>query len=250
MIKFFHKITKEGFIMANDSLANSYLDLSGLNSALSRLASDCAAAQLQNLGTNSLKVSLDIFQSSLSSISNLASDFVVTPELHQALDSLISSIGSSVSPATISAGKNAIKEILSARTEIQPDSASDTEYVIINNSIISDFDNVADTSPVDSKHSKMTFDRFLNLLNTVIALIALILALRPSATEQEQLALHQTEVQILSEILENTEASDAITVEKLDKLQESVDEINSHLANIEQYQKELAESENNESTNK
>jgi len=62
--------------------------------------------------------------------------------------------------------------------------------------------------------------------------------------------LHQTEVQILSEILENTEASDAITVEKLDKLQESVNEINSHLANIEQYQKELAESENNESTNK
>lgn len=225
--------------MNNTSLADSYLKLSGLDSALSKLVSEFATAQLQSLGANSLKNSLDIFQSSLSAISQLASDITITPELQKALDSLISSIGSSVSSTTISAGKNAVKEILAIRTEVQPESTSDAEYVIIDNSIISDFDNATDTFPIDSKHSKMTFDRFLNLLNTVIAIIALVVALRPSATEQEQLALQRTEVQILSEILENTKASNATTSEQLDILKESVDTL----------QKELAESEGIESEN-
>ena len=85
----------------------------------------------------------------------------------------------------------------------------------------------------------MTFDRFLNLLNTVIAIIALIVTLRPSVTEQERLALQRTEVQILSEILESTKASNATTSEQLDALKESVDTI----------QKEISESKNNESEN-
>lgn len=225
--------------MSNTSLTDSYLNLSGLNSALSKLASECATAQLQHLGANSLKNSLDIFQSSLSSMSNLASDSVITPELPEALDSLISSIGSSVSPVAISASKNVIKEMLSAKTEFHPETTADIEYVIIDNSIISDFDNASDTSPIDSKHSKMTFARFLSLFNTVISVITLILSLHPSASEQEQLALQRTEVQILSEILENTKASSATISEQLDTLKESVDKI----------QKELAESENNESEN-
>lgn len=225
--------------MSNTSLTDSYLNLSGLNSALSKFASECTNAQLQCLGVNFQKKSLDIFQSSLSVVSNLASDFVITPELQEAMDSLISSIGSSVSPAAISAIKSAVKETLSARTEIQPESTSDTEYVIVENSIVSDFDNATNTFPVDSKHSKMTFDRFLNLLNTVIAIITLIVTLRPSATEQEQLALQRTEVQILSEILESTKASNATTSEQLDTLKESVDTI----------QKEISESKNNESGN-
>lgn len=225
--------------MSNSSLTDSYLNLSGLNSALSKFASECTNAQLQCLGVNFPKKSLDIFQSSLSVVSNLASDFVITPELQEAMDSLISSIGSSISPAAISAIKSAVKETLSARTEIQPESTSDTEYVIVENSIVSDFDNTTNTFPVDSKHSKMTFDRFLNLLNTVIAIIALIVTLRPSATEQEQLALQRTEVQILSEILESTKASNATTSEQLDALKESVDTI----------QKEISESKNNESEN-
>lgn len=225
--------------MSNTSLTDSYLNLSGLNSALSKFASECTNAQLQCLGVNFQKKSLDIFQSSLSVVSNLASDFVITPELQEAMDSLISSIGSSVSPAAISAIKSAVKETLSARTEIQPESTSDTEYVIVENSIVSDFDNATNTFPVDSKHSKMTFDRFLNLLNTVIAIITLIVTLRPSATEQEQLALQRTEVQILSEILESTKASNATTSEQLDTLKESVDTI----------QKEISESKNNESEN-
>ena len=225
--------------MNNTSLADSYLKLSGLDSALSKLVSEFAAAQLQSLGANSLKNSLDIFQSSLSAISQLASDITVTPELQKALDSLISSIGSSVSSTTISAGKNAVKEILAIRTEVQPESTSDAEYVIIDNSIIFDFDNATDTFPIDSKHSKITFDRFLSLLNTVIAIIALVVALRPSATEQEQLALQRTEVQILSEILENTKASNATTSEQLDALKETVDTL----------QKEISEFENKKSKN-
>lgn len=225
--------------MSNTSLAGSYLKLSGLDSALSKLVSEFAVAQLQSLGANSLKNSLDIFQSSLSAISQLASDITITPELQKALDSLISSIGSSVSSTTISAGKNAVKEILAIRTEVQPESTSDAEYVIIDNSIISDFDNATDTFPIDSKHSKITFDRFLSLLNTVLAIIALVISLRPSTTEQEQLALQRTEIKILSEILENTKASNATTSEQLDALKETVDTL----------QKEISEFENKKSKN-
>lgn len=79
-------------------------------------------------------------------------------------------------------------------------------------------------------------------LDTLLAIIAIIISLfssRPSASEQEQLALQRTEVQILSEILENTKASNATTSEQLDTLKESVDKI----------QRELAESKNNESGN-
>ena len=46
--------------MNNTSLADSYLKLSGLDSALSKLVSEFAATQLQSLGANSLKNSLDI----------------------------------------------------------------------------------------------------------------------------------------------------------------------------------------------
>ncbi len=225
--------------MSNTSLADSYLKLSGLDSALSKSASDYAAVQLQRLGVNFLKNSSDIFQSSLSAISQLASDITVTPELQKTLDSLISSIGSSVSPAIISAGKSAVKEILAARTEVQSEPDSDAEYVIIDNSIVSDFNNATDTFPVDSKHSKITFDKFLNLLNTVIAIIALVISLRPSTTEQEQLALQRAEVKILSEILENTKASNATISEQLDALKETVDTL----------QKEISEFENKKSEN-
>lgn len=71
--------------MNNTSLADSYLKLSGLDSALSKLVSEFAATQLQSLGANSLKNSLDIFQSSLSSISQLASDITFTPELQKCI---------------------------------------------------------------------------------------------------------------------------------------------------------------------
>ena len=169
----------------------------------------------------------------------MASDITITPELQKALDSLISSIGSSVSSTTISAGKNAVKEILAIRTEVQPESTSDAEYVIIDNSIISDFDNATDTFPIDSKHSKITFDRFLSLLNTVLTVIALVISLRPSTTEQEQLALQRTEIKILSEILENTKSSNATTSEQLDALKETVDTL----------QKEISEFENKKSKN-
>lgn len=53
------------------------------------------------------------------------------------------------------------------------------------------------------------------------------------------IALQRTEVQILSEILESTKASNATTSEQLDALKESVDTI----------QKEISESKNNESEN-
>jgi phage shock protein A len=51
--------------------------------------------------------------------------------------------------------------------------------------------------------------------------------------------LHQTKVKILSEILENTKASNATTSEQLDALKETVDTL----------QKEISEFENKKSKN-
>lgn len=82
----------------------------------------------------------------------------------------------------------------------------------------------------------------------MIAIIGIIISLfalfKPSSTEREQIALQQTEVQILSEILDTTEATDPKTSEKLNTLRESVDKLNS---NIEQCLQENSESENTDS---
>lgn len=47
--------------MSNTSLTDSYLNLSGLNSALSKFASECTNAQLQCLGVNFQKNHLIFF---------------------------------------------------------------------------------------------------------------------------------------------------------------------------------------------
>lgn len=60
-----------------------------------------------------------------------------------------------------------------------------------------------------------------------------------SVSSVVNIALHQTEVKILSEILENTKASNATTSEQLDALKETVDTL----------QKEISEFENKKSKN-
>lgn len=60
-----------------------------------------------------------------------------------------------------------------------------------------------------------------------------------SVSSVVNIALHQTEVKILSEILENTKASNATTSEQLDALKETVDTL----------QKEIFEFENKKSKN-
>lgn len=72
----------------------------------------------------------------------------------------------------------------------------------------------------------------------------------PSKSEQEQIALQKTEVQTLSQILENTESTSQKTSEQLNALKEAVDGLNSRVANIEQYQKESSQSGKNGITNK
>lgn len=47
--------------MSNTSLTDSYLNLSGLNSALSKFASECTNAQLQCLGVNFQKKIIGYF---------------------------------------------------------------------------------------------------------------------------------------------------------------------------------------------
>ena len=112
----------------------------------------------------------------------------------------------------------------------------DEDYITLDKKVIKEYE-LPETIAIPIGHNRIKMK-----LDTLLAIIAIIISLfssRPSASEQEQLALQRTEVQILSEILENTKASNATTSEQLDTLKESVDKI----------QKELAESKNNESGN-
>lgn len=180
--------------MNNTSLADSYLKLSGLDSALSKLVSEFAATQLQSLVANSLKNSLDIFQSSLSSISQLASDITFTPELQKALDSLISSIGSTSSQSLASVISSALLDF--AKSSDACFSASE-DFVTLNKPEIKEL-TVPETIavPIGNKRIRMS----TNMLIAIIGSILLPLFFHLTDTI---ISLHQSAAESLSVITHN-----------------------------------------------
>ena len=152
--------------MSNTSLTDSYLNLSALNSALSKLVSEYATAQLQHLGANSLKNSSDIFHSSLSSMSNLASDFVITPELREALDSLISSIGSTHSQSLASAFSNVLLN-LSSSSNAYPSNSED--YVTLSEPEIKEI-NIPNTIaiPIGNKRIRISTNLLIAIISGIL----------------------------------------------------------------------------------
>lgn len=133
-------------------------------------------------------------------------------------------------------------EVLS---NIPENDAPNSDYVIADEISMKEWD-IPETLAIPIGHNriKIKFDTLIAIIGIIISLFALF---KPSSTEQEQIILQQTEVQILSEILDSTEATDPKISEKLNALKESVDELNS---SIEQCLKENSESENIDSKNK
>lgn len=214
--------------MAKNSLNNSELDesiraiASAYENAMKILSETSPVGMLE-----AVKLSADYL--------NQLGTASISTNLQFAMESLLSTLGDSAPYAAISASNAVVKELIKD-FPTPSDFVSDEDYVTVDEAVIKEYE-LPETIAIPIGHNriKMKFDTLIALL----ALIVSLLALKPSASEQEQLALQRTEVQILSEILESTKASNATTAEQLDTLKESVDTI----------QKEIAESKNNESEN-
>lgn len=214
--------------MTENSLNNSELDesirsiASAYENAMKILSETAPVGMLE-----AVKLSAD-YLNQLGSAS-------ISTNLQFAIESLLSTLGDSAPYAAISASNAVVKELIKD-FPTSSDFIPDKDYVTVDEAVIKEYELPEKIAiPIGHNRVKIKFD-------TLLAIIAIIISLfssKPSATEQEQLALQRTEVQILSEILESTKASNATTSEQLDTLKESVDTL----------QKEIAESKNNESEN-
>lgn len=214
--------------MTENSLNNSELDesirsiASAYENAMKILSETAPVGMLE-----AVKLSAD-YLNQLGSAS-------ISTNLQFAIESLLSTLGDSAPYAAISASNAVVKELIKD-FPTSSDFIPDKDYVTVDEAVIKEYELPEKIAiPIGHNRVKVKFD-------TLLAIIAIIISLfssKPSATEQEQLALQRTEVQILSEILESTKASNATTSEQLDTLKESVDTL----------QKEIAESKNNESEN-
>lgn len=219
--------------MAQDSLSNLYLSNPKLAESIQTLTSEA---------TKAIKLLGETHNDSISEIVKLSADYInelgnlyISTSLQSAVTAYISALGSSITQSTASAINIVVKEVMKNLTP-SPAFIPDEDYITLDKKVIKEYE-LPETIAIPIGHNRIKMK-----LDTLLAIIAIIISLfssRPSASEQEQLALQRTEVQILSEILENTKASNATTSEQLDTLKESVDKI----------QKELAESKNNESGN-
>lgn len=219
--------------MAQDSLSNLYLSNPKLAESIQTVTSEA---------TKAIKLLGETHNDSISEIVKLSADYInelgnlyISTSLQSAVTAYISALGSSITQSTASASNIVVKEVMKNLTP-SPAFIPDEDYITLDKKVIKEYE-LPETIAIPIGHNRIKMK-----LDTLLAIIAIIISLfssRPSASEQEQLALQRTEVQILSEILENTKASNATTSEQLDTLKESVDKI----------QKELAESKNNESGN-
>lgn len=219
--------------MAQDSLSNLYLSNPKLAESIQTVASEA---------TKAIKLLGETHNDSISEIVKLSADYInelgnlyISTSLQSAVTAYISALGSSITQSTASVSNIVVKEVMKNLTP-SPAFIPNEDYITLDKKVIKEY-KLPETVAIPIGHNRIKMK-----LDTLLAIIAIIISLfssRPSASEQEQLALQRTEVQILSEILENTKASNATTSEQLDTLKESVDKI----------QKELAGSKNNESGN-
>ena len=153
--------------------------------------------------------------------------------------------------SSISVSNKAVKELLKAYTssvDVPSTPASDDKYVTITQDVAKEYE-LPDSIAIPVGHNRIKI-KFETLIAIVGIIISLFTSLKPSANEQEQILLQQTEVHVLSNILDSVETHDIKTAEKLEELKQSVDEANSHLSNIEQYLKKTVEADSNETKHK
>ena len=207
-------------------------------SYLSNAILDSSYQELLSAYGNAVRDMIDTHHDGIAEILKLSSDFLVKNSQNALSTNFQSALKIFV---------DSLNE-LPSQSETADTSDSSTDYVFLDQSEIKEYELPETIAiPVGRNRIKIKFDILISLVALIISFFALV---KPSAADPEQLALQRTKVQLLSEILENTEPSDSETAKKLDTLQQSIDELNSHFANIEQFLKEYSESENIESKNK
>nr|WP_288709559.1 hypothetical protein [uncultured Dorea sp.] len=222
--------------MSRNSLAELYLSNSKFSASINTFVS--------TLNDTMRKTHYDEFSSLSACYIEQLSKLSVPPTLRLDLTSCI--IGNSVTSSVISASANVMKELLQDAT-VPSISLSNDDFVIVDQEIIKEYEFPETIAiPIGHNRAKIKFETLISIIGIIISIFSAL----PSKSEQEQIALQKAEVQILSQILENTESTSPETSEELNALNEAVDGLNSRVANIEQYQKESSQSGKNGITNK
>lgn len=222
--------------MSRKSLAELYLSNSEFSASINTFVS--------TLNDTMRKTHYDEFSSLSASYIERLGKLSVPPTLRLDLTSCI--IGNSVTSSVISASANVMKELLQDAT-VPSISLSNDDFVIVDQEIIKEYEFPETIAiPIGHNRAKIKFGTLISIIGIIISIFSAL----PSKSEQEQIALQKTEVQTLSQILENTESTSQKTSEQLNALKEAVDGLNSRVANIEQYQKESSQSGKNGITNK
>lgn len=243
MIKFIYQITKEGLPMSQDSLdelfsSNPEFEASckAISSAVERSINSICVSNIDGI-SEALALSADCL-SRLGDVSNSTLSKAFFPPV-------LESLGNSINSSSLLASTKVLEKIFK---DLPSSTNSSNNFVTLDREVIKEYELPETVAiPVGHNRVKIKFDALLSIIGMIISVF---LSLSSSATEQERLTLQRTEVQILSEILENTEPTNSDTAKELDTLKESVDELNSHSTKIEQYLKEIAESEDSDSKSK
>lgn len=234
--------------MSQDSLNTSRTSLSSARESTCSLVTAFAEA-ITTIGQSSTDAMAETVSLAASYISQLGT--VCSKDLHSSISDLIDAICSMNINSSIPVSNKAVKELLKAYTssvDVPSTPASDDKYVTITQDVAKEYE-LPDSIAIPVGHNRIKI-KFETLIAIVGIIISLFTSLKPSANEQEQILLQQTEVHVLSNILDSVETHDIKTAEKLEELKQSVDEANSHLSNIEQYLKKTVEADSNETKHK
>lgn len=225
-------------------IANVYVELSGISKTLEKI--NFSSSILNNVFTPKISIPspLETYPGMETLLNSYREALKASIDMSQ-YQSFINTLNSFLSDSAISVdSSNSIDGISLSDTAMN----SDDSYVTLDQSIVKTYEFPETLAiPIGNNRFAIKFTVFLSILAIIISIFTY---QKSSASSQEQTDLQKLEIHVLSEFLDNTKSSDSITSEKLDTLQKSVDELNTHLANIEKSQKQNGESENSESTSK
>lgn len=225
-------------------IANVYAELSGISKTLEKI--NFSSSILNNVSVPKISIPspLETYPGMETLLNSYREVLKASIDMSQ-YQSFIITLNSFLSDSAISVdSSNSIDGISLSDTAMN----SDDSYVTLDQSIVKTYEFPETLAiPIGNNRFAIKFPVFLSILAIIISIFTY---QKSSASSQEQTDLQKLEIHVLSEFLDNTKSSDSITSEKLDTLQKSVDELNTHLANIEESQKQNGESENSESTSK
>lgn len=237
--------------MIHDSFtdfSSSYVEAnSALQAALLSFSSSASSVACANLDNISKATSLFADAIGRTAKSAISEDFSAT------LAAALSSFSVSIPQSAISASEQVMNKLIndfsvSYDQQCTSSTNSDDDYITLNQDTVKEYE-LPETIAIPIGHNRIKIK--LEIFIAILALIwSIFTTFLPSSSDPNVRSFLNHQNQILTNILEDSEASNAKTIKELDALKQSVDEANSHLANIEQYLKENAESENIESTRK